>query len=239
MLISRLSGMFLVTPLLSGRLIPVEVRAALVLFLSYIALPQTKAIPLDTPIILVVLSVLNNFLIGLAIGMFAFFILGAFSIAGELIGIESGFGLATAMDPTMEETPILGQLVYLLALFVFISLNGHLIVYSGILDSIEKFPLFLPELDFSFTNFLISGFVDMFVVALKISIPVIGYMFVVNMLLGLLSRLVPQMNVFMVGIPIKAVLVFIIFLGLIPIWAETAGKLSNVLERVIMQLLSK
>ncbi|WP_126993174.1 flagellar biosynthetic protein FliR [Thermosipho globiformans] len=238
MLISRLTGMFLITPLLSAAFVPTTVRAFLVLALSYMSLPQVDTIPLDTPVITIVLSLLNNFLIGFAIGLLAYFIFGAFSIAGELLGIESGFGLATAMDPTMEETPIVGQLIFLLSLFVFISLNGHMVVYQGVIDSIKIFPLYLDKLDFSLVKFIETKFIEMFFIALKIGLPVIGYMFIINVLLGILSRLVPQMNVFMVGIPLKSLLVFVIFLGMVPIWAETSAKLTVLLEKVIQQFLS-
>ncbi|ABR30711.1 flagellar biosynthesis protein FliR [Thermosipho melanesiensis] len=238
MLISRITGMFIITPLLSGRFIPTTVKVFLVLSLSYMMLPQTNSIPLNTPVIHIVLSLTNNFIVGFAMGLMAFMILGAFSIAGELLGVESGFGLATSMDPTMEESPIIGQFVFLLAIFVFISLNGHLVVYEAILDSIKIFPLDLDFLDFNFTKFITTKFVEMFFIALKIGLPVIGYMFIINVLLGILSRLVPQMNVFMVGIPLKSLLVFLIFLGMVPLWAETSAKLTILLEKTLEHFLS-
>ncbi|HCF38875.1 MAG TPA: flagellar biosynthetic protein FliR, partial [Thermosipho africanus] len=87
-------------------------------------------------------------------------------------------------------------------------------------------------------EFIKTKFIEMFFIALKIGLPVIGYMFIINVLLGILSRLVPQMNVFMVGIPLKSLLVFVIFLGMVPIWAETSAKLTVLLEKVIQQFLS-
>ncbi|ONN27043.1 flagellar biosynthesis protein FliR [Thermosipho affectus] len=238
MLISRITGIFVISPLLSGRFIPSTVKAFLVLAFSYSLLPQESVIALDTPVLHIVLSLLNNFIVGFAIGLLAYMIFGAFAVAGELLGIESGFGLATSMDPTMEESPIIGQLIFLLAIFVFISLNGHLLIYEAVVDSIKVFPLNLDFLDFGFVKFITSKFIELFFVALKIGLPVIGYMFIVNVLLGILSRLVPQMNVFMVGIPLKSILVFLIFLGMVPLWAETSAKLAVLLEKTLQHFLS-
>ncbi len=240
-LITRLTGMFVLTPLFSGMFLPTEVLVSAVLLLSFIALGTIgPAIPIDVPIPLLLVSLVNNFILGALIGSIAYLVVASVYTGTEVFGVQSGFNVSGSLDPTMEESPLTSEVVYLFALFIFISMKGHILVYKIVIQSIEKYPLFLKELPFDqLKEQYISVFWDFFLFSLQFALPIIGLMIIVNILFGLLSRLVPQMNVFMVGMPATILIMFIIFIGMIPIWAELLSELVGKMDLILTNFFTK
>ncbi len=221
LILSRIAGMMLATPFYSGWFIPLRVKVWLSVFLSWLIVYTTSySVPLTTPVFSITLGLLNNFIIGALIGFIAYVLISSVMSASGVFSVQMGFMIASSFDPSAPDVPLLGNIVYLLAMYVFVSLKGHLIFYQIVAESFKEFPPMLYGVDFDVIKFLMDKSGEMFVIALQLGMTIIAFMLVVTVLLGIISRLMPQLNVFMVGIPLKILIGLILFMGMIPIWAE-------------------
>jgi flagellar biosynthetic protein FliR len=147
---------------------------------------------------------LGEILIGIIIGFTARLIFAAVQLAGQLVGFQMGFGIVNVMDPqTSTQVAIIAQFQNIITLLVFLALDAH---YWFILSIAKSFEL-IPPLGFCFTDSLMEAIVrlscDMFVVAAKLASPIIAALLFTSVALGLIARTVPQMNIFIVGFPLK------------------------------------
>lgn len=228
LIVTRTAGMFTIAPFFGDWFLPVQMKILLVVFLSWTCLPVvSESIALNTPVLQIVLAMFSNYTFGLAVGFLALLPVVAMSVSGEIFGTQMGFAMSSVFDPQREEVPLQGELLYILGLYVFVTLKGHLLVYQAIVDSLKVVPLSKTIMNFDFVNILTNKTTEMFEIAMKIGLPMIGFMLVVSIALGIVSRLVPQMNVFMVGMPLKVLVGLILFVGMIPIWAEIFSQIAN------------
>ncbi|MCS7174516.1 flagellar biosynthetic protein FliR [Pseudothermotoga sp.] len=228
LVLTRVAGMFTVAPFFGDWFIPLQIKVLLAIFLSWLVLPNLQeSISLNFPILTLVLSMVNNYLYGLIIGLIALLPLIGLSLAGEIFGTQMGFAMSSVLDPQREEVPLHGELLYTVGLFVFVTIKGHLLLYQSIVDSLKHFSLTSSLMGLNFMSALIEKTGESFIVALKFGVPLIGFMLVVSIALGILSRLVPQMNVFMVGLPLKVLVGMLLMVGLIPVWAEMSVQLAE------------
>ena len=206
--LARVAGLFIMAPIFAARTAPMRVRAALVFFITLAMLPILGAVP---PLLvanvgpMVLLGMLAfETLIGFTIGLVAELTFGAVQMAGQLAGIQMGIGLANLIDPqTQEHITSIAQWQNLLALLVFLSVDGHHMLIRAVADSFHVLPLGggLPSAaGFGLVMNLAGG---LFVVALKIAAPVLVLLLLVNAAMGVLSKLIPQLNVFIVSFPLS------------------------------------
>ncbi len=241
MILSRVAGLFLATPLFSGWYIPVVVKVSLAVLLSWVALYSMPdaVIPLSTPPAYIAIGIFNNFMVGVVIGFMAFMLISATMSAGGIFSVQMGFMIASSFDPSAPDIPLLGNYVYLIAVYIFVALKGHLIFYQAVVKSFEKFPVAMYGSDLNFVKIIIDKSPQMFVIALQLGMAIIAFMLLVTVLLGIISRLIPQLNVFMVGLPLKVLVGLIIFLGMIPVWADALSALSGKIINWVMEFTSK
>lgn len=231
--------MMVIAPMFAGFSLPLEIMVILLLALSYVTLPMVNImVPITLPLSTLVASILFNFFIGFLIGLMAYTIVSAVYVGSEIFGIQSGFNVSGSLDPTMEESPLTSEFVYLISVYVFVSLKGHLLIYESVIKSIQRFPLLITDISFKeIYNQYFTLFIDAFLFSLQIALPIIGLMFLINVLFGLLSRLVPQMNVFMVAMPASTMIMFLILVGMIPVWIELISRMIEKLGPYLDRLL--
>lgn len=207
---TRLSAMMAVAPVFSSKSFPMRAKAAIVILLSYVALPVVGGsveVPTDLGAVSFALLAGKEVLIGLAFGLIAQMLFAAVQVAGSLIDINAGFAIASVIDPSSNmNITVLGRYYNLVATSAFLAIGGHQWLVTGI---VESFSL-APVLEMPNTDALIAGVLgradDIFLVALMIGAPILVTLFVSDIALGILSRAVPQMNIFIVGLPLKIVL---------------------------------
>jgi len=227
LIVTRTAGMFTIAPFFADWFIPLQAKILLVVLLGWLSLPiSNEIIPLQTPPTEIALALFGNYTFGLAIGFLAVLPIVALSVSGEIFGTQMGFAMSSVFDPQREEVPLPGEVLYTLGLVVFVALKGHLLIYQAVVDSLKLVPLSKTITNFDFALILTQKTTEMFVIAMKIGLPMIGFMLVVSIALGIISRLVPQMNVFMVGMPLKVLVGFILFVGMIPVWAEVFSQIA-------------
>jgi flagellar biosynthetic protein FliR len=201
----RVGAILLTAPLFSSGSIPVHVKVGLSFMLAVIVFPLVSVNEGFTlPLISLGVAMAGEVLIGVIIGFTARLLFAAVQLAGQLVGFQMGFGIVNVIDPqTSAQVSIIAQFENIITLLTFLALNAHHWFIMAIAKSFEVVPL----LTFSFTNSLMEALVqlscDMFVVAAKVAAPIIAILLFTSVALGLLARTVPQMNIFIVGFPLK------------------------------------
>lgn len=218
---ARVSGLMLVMPLFSMNSVPRSVRTGATLLLALILLPLApQTFPVESASLLPLLVVIEIF-IGFSIGLTASVFMAGVTTAGEIIGMKMGLGIASVFDPMSNVTvPIVGYFIQLFVIAVFFLVDGHLVLIQGLGHSVEILSpgQVVPGRE------LLQGLAAMgsmvFVTAVKISAPVLTALLVANVAFGVLAKAAPQMNVFLLSMPIT------ICLGLLVIGFTLAGMVS-------------
>ncbi|XXM73535.1 flagellar biosynthetic protein FliR [Lysinibacillus sphaericus] len=209
----RVSAFFVTMPLFSYRNIPAQHRLAFSLVLSWVMYytVESKAFEINGQYILLVMK---EAMVGLLIGFVAYMIVSAIQIAGGFIDFQMGFAIANVIDPqTGAQSPLMGQYLYTFSLLLLLALNGHHLILDGIFYSYQLIPIdnaWIPFGDENLIDYIIKTFNSMFIIAFQMSIPVVATLFLVDVALGIVARTVPQLNVFVVGFPIKIAVSFIV-----------------------------
>lgn len=211
----RVTSFFLMMPLFSYRSIPTMQKIGFSFFLTWIIFYSidTQAFEING---MYYLLIIKEALVGLMIGFIAYLILSAVQIAGGFIDFQMGFAIANVIDPqTGAQSPLIGQYLYTIALLFLLSVNGHHLLIDGVYYSYQFIPLDQPWIPFgneTMIEYVIYSFNKMFIIAFQMAVPVVGSLFIVDVALGIVARTVPQLNVFVVGLPIKIAVSFIVLL---------------------------
>jgi len=233
----RVSSMIVVMPVFGGdRTIPVVVKGGLSILITFLLFPSVRinSDMQSLEFIPMVVNMLTEVLIGSIVGFVARFIFAGIQFAGELIGFEMGFSVANVLDPmTSTQVSLISQLQYFIAILLFLTLNAHHVFLSAIAESFEK----IAPLQFHLSGKVIQTLClfskDIFVIAVKISAPVVAVLIFTNIALGIVARTVPQINIFIIGFPLQISLGFI-FMGLTaPVFINyTASLFSNMAKQI-------
>jgi flagellar biosynthetic protein FliR len=200
----RVLALFAAAPLLSHRAVPLRLKIGLALLITIVLVPNTPAPPLADVLTAAGLALLaENVAIGLAIGFTIRLVFAALELTGEIIGLQMGLSYAGFFNPTSGQAQnSVGSFMSLLALLMFIAIDGHLMLIHALAESFVAFPLggdtMLP---LTLERVARMGG-DMFAIALAIALPFMAVMLLTNIVLGVLARIAPQLNVFAVGFPL-------------------------------------
>ncbi|MBU5211128.1 flagellar type III secretion system protein FliR [Heyndrickxia oleronia] len=237
----RVSAFFVTMPLFSYRTIPAIYRigfAFLLAWLMYYTL-DVPGFEIDAHYFMLIIK---EAMVGLFIGFIAYLILAAIQIAGGFIDFQMGFAIANVIDPqTGTQSPLMGQYLYSFALLLLLALNGHHLILDGIFYSYNFIPIdkAIPFGNGDLIEFIIKAFSKMFVIAFQMSIPVVASLFLVDIALGIIARTVPQLNIFVVGFPVKiavSFIVLIIVMGVIFSVSQRLFELMFYTMRDVMKL---
>ena len=233
----RMSGLMLTMPVLGATTIPAQARIGLIAVTSYIVFSVTKLPPVDLamPMGRLTLMLAGELAIGLTIGYASQLIFTSVQFAGQLIGFQIGFGIVNVLDPTTNsQVSITSQFWNIVALLVFLAINGHHWLITAAAKSFDLIPMlgFAPRA--GLVSLVTTLTADVFVLAIKLAAPVMATMLLLNVALGLIARTVPQMNVFIVGFPVQIALgLFMIGAGLPVFYLVFRGSIFNLFENVI------
>lgn len=227
----RLSGLLLAAPAFGHRAIPVPHRvglaAALALVLAPVVGVERAALGSGAGLLA---ALAGELLVGLLIGLVAGLAVAAVVMAAELVGFQMGLGVAAAWDPALgQQSTALTRLWEMLALVFFLSVNGHHGLLLTVAASFQRLPAGQAPAVAGAAGGLVALGGKLLRSALEMAAPLVAVLFVVNVVLALLARVAPQMNVFIVGLPLAlAVGLF----GLV----ETLPHLLSVLGRLVGEL---
>jgi flagellar biosynthetic protein FliR len=207
LVLARISGMVMLAPVWGSRSMPVRVRAFLAVGVSLIVAPLFWGSPLQTPAHLIDLLVLSvcEFTIGLALGLAIMIYFAGLQLAGQVMGQMSGMSLADVVSPSFDSSvPVFSQFLQVLLLAVFVLTNGHHRVLDALVNSFHQ----MPPGDTHFGGSLIEGLVNMtafsFSLGLQVAAPVMVAVLLSILIMGLISRTLPQLNVLAVGFSVNS-----------------------------------
>ena len=239
----RVTSFFLMMPLFSYRTIPASHKVGLGFFLAIIMFSAIGApeIAIDGSYFLLIIK---EALVGLLIGFIAALMMSAIQIAGGFIDFQMGFAIANVIDPqTGAQSPLMGQYLYTIALLFLLSINGHHLLIDGIFYSYNFVPIdqvMIPFGNENIAEFIILSFNKMFIIAFQMSMPVVGTLFLVDIALGIVARTVPQLNIFVVGLPLKIGVSFLVMFAVMGVlmmvvsdlFATTLSTMRGLMELI-------
>jgi Flagellar biosynthesis pathway, component FliR len=207
----------------SAFMLPSMPQAAKFWLAAALALSVTPALDLQAPTLLLdswtfvfVLGV-REFLIGAAIGFVSSLPLYALQISGFLDSTFMGFNMMNVFDPlSSAQVSVLAQMKYLLAIWFYLRWDGHILLVQALAESVRLVPPGVSMWDSAHFIPWIDWLQRAFMIALRISLPILGSILLAEVGLGFVARTVPQMNVFILGIPIKIGVGFVVLLTILP-----------------------
>jgi len=236
----RISGLFFITPFFGQRNVPMVFRIGLALFVSYIVV-QMNTLPSEffaESIMGFAFILMRELFIGIVLGFVSILVFSAITMAGQIIDIHLGFGLVNIFDPQSGmQVSLMGKFKNVLAIIIFFSIEGHHTLLRLIVDSFNVLPIggfvFSSTLVFE----IVSLFTYYFTLAIQISLPIIAAAMIVEMIFGIIVRTVPQMNIFVLGIPIKIVIGLLAIYLLIPFYIGFIGDVFNEMFSAILRII--
>ncbi len=213
----RIGAFLMEMPLVGGSFVPAKVRLMLAMALTIVITPVVP--PVQAPDVLSVaglVTVVQEVAIGVALGFLVQLVFDAIALGGQVIGMSMGLGFAVFLDRARGvNIPVLGQLFMLLGMLVFLSLDGHLALISLLAQSFKAWPIASGAFNTTILGELLAWSGQVFVLAMKIALPAITAILVVNLSFGVMSRAAPTLNLFAVGFPVTMLLGFaVIFLNM-------------------------
>ena len=232
----RALALFTALPVLGTRVVPARLRIGLAALIALAAqptlaplAPATAAIALDSPPAL--LLVVQQVVIGLSLGFAVRIVFAAVEFAGEIIGLQMGLNFAGFFDPLSASTATASSRFFgAIVAWLFIVINGHLLVVAALAQSFAAFPIG-PE-PFAFVREMQPQRwgAEIFTMGLWIALPMVTMLLFVNLALGAISRVAPQINIFAIGFPVTLGLGLLGLLLTLPMLAQ---PFTMALERLL------
>lgn len=211
----RLIGLFTTAPFFSGVAMPVRFRLGLGFFVSLLTVPLVIGMKLADASSIAGLGdlgvrLVSNFVTGAGIGLFLFMIVTSFQVSAQIFSIQMGLGMNEIYDPISDtQVPAIGNILGILILLLLIRADGHIYMLQLITDSFKSIDLINLGGSGMFVKGFLSALMIMFEIALKISLPIIGITILMDVAMGILSRVAPQFNVMIMGFNLKLMVGFV------------------------------
>ncbi len=219
----RCIGIFTSAPFFSGIAMPFRFKLAFSFFVGIVSTPIVIGYGIKFPEDLAVFGValVSNFVFGVAIGYFAFFIISVFQQAAQIFSIQMGLGMNEVVDPVSDiQVPAIGNILGILLLLIFLRLDGHFYFVNLIVDSFKKVDLIDKNISGIILKGLNGALFVMFEISIKIALPVIAVTILLDIAMGLISRVAPQFNVMIMGFNMKMLAGFIVLWFLMPVLVD-------------------
>lgn len=240
-ILARIAGVFIQAPLFSTRSFAMSAKAALAIWISLVLWFVTPAVfSPNLGFLALVLTIINEAAIGFAIGFICNLLFIAIQSGGEIIDMQMGLSVSQALDPVFGSViSIIGRLSFYLALTVFIIFDGHHLILSAFHQSFTLLPLgkFANFASPNLALILMDATAKLWLTAINLAAPIVLLIFITDFSFGIVSRVAPQVNVFMLGFQVKP---FIGLLGILftaPFLIKYIGKLVAIMGQEMVRLL--
>lgn len=228
--LSRILALVATAPILGNPSVPIRVKLGLAILITVLVAPTLDELPqVDPASEIGLLILLQQVIIGTAIGFTMRIVFVAIEMAGEIIGLQMGLGFATIIDPqNAGQIPLIGRFLGLIASLAFLAIDGHLIMLAIISQSFTTLPISTTGITSPIFIAIADWGKEIFLSGLRLSLPVLAALLITNLTLGILSRAAPQLNIFAVGFPITLSIGFLMLALSIIFYAP-------ILERLVME----
>lgn len=199
----RITAFLMASPLLGHSSVPNQAKIGLAVLITVVLGPNLPPMP-DTPLVSwVSLGIMvEQMLIGIAIGLTMQVMFAVVQAAGEFIGLQMGLAFATFFDPSSgTQTMVLSRLLYMITLLMFLAFNGHLIVIEIIATTFITLPIGMGGFNAGAFELLVRFGGTIFAAGMLLALPLVGALLIINLSMGILNRSAPQLTVFNIGFP--------------------------------------
>lgn len=213
LVLSRVGGLFAAMPVFGGRRMPVQVKAIAVLMITLVCFPSLmiRVPPMPTDVFTLGLLLLREMAIGLMLSFITQIVFAAVEFSGQIVGMQMGFSISQILDPALgNQAQIMSVLQMLLATLMFLSLNIHHLFIRTIVDSFTVIPVGGWHLNGDIVSFLVRQTTDVFVIGVRLAAPVMAALLLTSVALGIMARAFPQMNIFMISLPLNIGIGFLV-----------------------------
>ncbi len=242
LLLTRVSGIFIISPFFGSLNIPVYFRAAASFAFTLVLFPvvdNVQGVEAPATVLGYTGAVLSELFVGWLIGFIAYISFATITMAGKVMDMQVGFAIVNVMDPTSgQQMPLIGSFLYNLGVIVFLVTNGHHMIISALFESFKLVPIWGASPDLSLPLIIARFTTGIFLTGMKIAMPVTFAILLVNVGMGILARTMPQMNIFVVGIPLHLMIGMLILTMVLPFYVlfldvvfdEMYGNITIALE---------
>ncbi|HYE10833.1 MAG TPA: flagellar biosynthetic protein FliR [Patescibacteria group bacterium] len=220
LILVRMSSLFVITPVFGGRNVPSYLKIAFAFFCSVILVTLIKDVTVDaTNVYSYTALILKELAIGIILGYTSYLVFSALFLAGQIIDTQIGFGMVNVLDPMHDsQIPLTGNFIYIITLLIFVMMNGHHVLLTALFKSYNVLPINSFAFNDVLYNNMLNIFFETFALGFKISIPILAASLLAEISLGILAKTVPQMNVFVVGMPLKVGVGLVTLLAMMPMF---------------------
>lgn len=237
----RITGLVATAPIFSHRSLPTQVKVGLCIALTVVITPTLPPLP-DVPLLswACIGIIVEQVLIGVAIGTVMQVVFAIVQAAGDFIGLQMGLAFASFFSPESgANTMILARILYIIALMLFLAVDGHLLLIEVLAESFRLIPIAGFSLNADGFLSIVSFAGMIFRLGLLLALPVLGILLIINLSMGILNRAAPQFTVFSVGFPIS---LSVGLLLLIVLMTRLQGAVTDIFARgfdLVMRLLEQ
>ncbi|MBT1074855.1 flagellar biosynthetic protein FliR [Geobacter grbiciae] len=240
LVLGRMAGIFAAIPLFGGRRVPMNIKVLVVFALTVVCFPLIKAkIPqLPADMLSLGMLMIREALVGTCLGLLSLIIFAAVEFCGQICGIQMGLSIVSEIDPSRgSQLSIISIFQEMFATLLFLSLNVHHVFINALVESYAVLPVGAWTMSEGLLNFLVVTIGQVFILAIKLSAPIMVILLLTSVMLGIMARAFPQMNVFFVSMPLNIGIGFII-LGLsLTVFLHTLRGSFGALDEQIMALM--
>jgi flagellar biosynthetic protein FliR len=214
LIFSRIIAFFIAFPLISSPIIPHNVKVLLVVSFAYFTMLNfnIKLEIKEYDLLIFLALILKEVFIGFSLGIIVNIFIGAFSYAAEIISYLMGLTVLNMFNPAFGQTSVLSGYFLLLFYLLFFISGAYQIFIGALFKSFEVIPLSSFNINNGVFELIIKKSSDIFLLSFQMAFPFILVLLVFNMVLALINRLIPQINVFMVGLPAQIFIGFVILI---------------------------
>jgi flagellar biosynthetic protein FliR len=222
---ARVSGLMVFCPFLGSNAIPMPLKASLTVLITALLYPLHGPMQLDLQSWQWVGVVLSEVVIGLVLGLTANFMMEAPLMAGQILGVQMGYSLATLFDPqTSADTPVLAEFHRLGALLIFLQLDVHHWLLRAVVNSFAYLPAGAAPATFAAATGLLHAAGGIFLAGVQIAAPGLVATMVADVGLGFLGKASPQLPVLFIGLAVKNLLGLAVLIGVVAYWPQTFSQ---------------
>jgi flagellar biosynthetic protein FliR len=234
LILIRITAFIVISPVISMRGIPNTLKVTMAAGLSLVTYMGVPEIVVADSLLLLAFVALKEALVGLALGYIVSLVFSTMQMAGQLIDFQVGFAMSQTYDPAMGiNAGIYGTFYYWVSLCAFFILDLHHILIAALIKSFEYVPIGAVLFSGASMKAVLTVFVRIFELALNLAIPMIIVALVVDVVLGVVSRTIPQINVLMLGMPLK---IMVSFLAMLVSVSWLIGKSGSIVQLIYKYL---
>lgn len=211
LVLTRTSGVVLAGPPFGSSELPAQVRAMLALMLAVLIFPGQLDTPVTPPITLAgyIPAIGVELFIGFLLGSGIALLFSGVQLAGQIVGQMSGMTFADLYSPGFDaNVPLVSQFLYMIALAIFLLAGGHRLVMGGFLETFQSIPPGSMSVPTSLADCVVTLLVQSFSLGIRVAAPATAALLLASLVLGIISRTLPQLNVMALGFGVNAITTF-------------------------------